>query len=84
MPRVGVVQLSNKDPQRAGAICAFLSWFVSVTGLYRLPEWPGCKVFTRGNAGGPAGTSPTIRQSCPLIPQIGRWHPFGPPSVVSG
>jgi hypothetical protein len=41
MPRVGVVRLSSKVLPRAGIVCAFLSWFVSVVGLNHLPKRPG-------------------------------------------
>jgi hypothetical protein len=79
MSRVGVVRLSSKVPPRAGTVCAFLSWFVSIVGLNRLPERPGGELFTRGNTGGPTGTLPTLGQPCLLILQLGRWCPFGPP-----
>jgi hypothetical protein len=79
MPWIGVVQVSNKVPPRAGTVGAFLSWFVSIVGLNHLPERPGAKLFTRGNTRGPVGTLPTLRQSCPMILRVGRWHPFRPP-----
>jgi hypothetical protein len=60
MPQVGVGRLSSKVPPRAGIVCAFPSWFVSIIGPNRLPERPGGKPFARGNAGGPAGTLPTL------------------------
>jgi hypothetical protein len=55
MPRVGVVRLSSKVLPRAGIVCAFLSWFVSVIGLNCLPERPGCKLCVCGNARRPTG-----------------------------
>jgi hypothetical protein len=57
---VRVVWLSSKAPPRAGIVCAFPSWFVSVTGPNHLREKLGDKTFAHGNAEGPAGTLPTL------------------------
>jgi hypothetical protein len=40
MPRVSVLPLPCKVPPRMGTTCAYVSWFVFVTELNRLPEMP--------------------------------------------
>jgi hypothetical protein len=50
MPWARVVRLSSNIPPRAGTVCAFLSWFVSVAGLNHRPQRPRGKLFVCGNA----------------------------------
>jgi hypothetical protein len=39
-PLAGVPQLPSKVPPRVVITCAYLSWFVSIARLNRLPERP--------------------------------------------
>jgi hypothetical protein len=56
MPRVGAPPLPSKVPPKVGTICAYLSWFVSVAGLNRLPEWPRGEPCVHDTIGGHVGT----------------------------
>jgi hypothetical protein len=55
-PRVGVLPLPSKVPPRVGTTYAYLSWFVFVTELNRLPEKPGGEPCVNGTIGGPVDT----------------------------
>jgi hypothetical protein len=54
MPRVRVLQLPSRVPPRAGTICAYLSWFVSVIELNCLLGKSGGEPVVRGTIGGHA------------------------------
>jgi hypothetical protein len=60
MPRVRVSQLPSKVPPRAGTTYAYLSWFVSIVGLNRLPEGPRGRPCVHDIAEGPVGTLLTL------------------------
>jgi hypothetical protein len=55
-PKVEVSQPPSKVLPRVGTTCAYLSWFVSVAGLNRLPKRPGGEPCVCDTIGGPIGT----------------------------
>jgi hypothetical protein len=59
MPWVGVLQLLSMPP-RAGTTCAFLSWFVSVVELNRLPGKPWDEACVCGTVGVLVGIQQTL------------------------
>jgi hypothetical protein len=78
-PQDGVARLSDMVPPRARIICAFPSWFVSITRPYDLPGRSEGKLCAHGSAGGPVGTWPTLWRPCPLTLWVSRWCPSRPP-----
>jgi hypothetical protein len=53
VPWVGVLQLPSRVPPRVGIPCAYLSWFISVIELNRLPGKLVGEPCMRVTVGGP-------------------------------